>query len=112
MTSDVSRRWVRPLIGLVLTLLWLAVAGIGGPYFGRIGEVATNDQSLYLPSSAESTQVQKRLTDFYAGETIPAVVVVVLRTAPWIPSVPKGRSKGSPVSMSTSTKSLMITVVG
>jgi RND superfamily putative drug exporter len=70
-----SRRWVRPLIGLVLTLLWVAVAGLGGPYFGRINEVATNDQSSYLPSSAESTQVQKRLVDFYGDETIPAVVV-------------------------------------
>jgi len=59
----------------VLTILWVAVAGLGGPYFGRIGEVATNDQSSYLPSSTESTQVQKRLTDFYGSETIPAVVV-------------------------------------
>ena len=75
MASQPSRRWVRPLIGLVLTLLWVAVAGLGGPYFGRISEVATNDQSSYLPSSAESTQVQKRLTDFYGDETIPAVVV-------------------------------------
>jgi RND superfamily putative drug exporter len=70
-----SRRWLRPLIGLVLTILWVAVAGLGGPYFGRINEVATNDQSSYLPSSAESTQVQNRLADFYGNETIPAVVV-------------------------------------
>ncbi len=75
MASQPSRRWVRPLIGLVLTLAWIAIAGIGGPYFGRIGEVATNDQSSYLPSSAESTQVQTRLADFYGSETIPAVVV-------------------------------------
>ncbi len=76
MASKPLRRWVRPLVGLALTLLWVAVAGLGGPYFGRIGEVATNDQASYLPGSAESTQVQKRLTDFYGGETIPAVVVV------------------------------------
>jgi len=75
MASQPSRNWVRPLIGLLLTLAWIAVAGLGGPYFGRIGEVATNDQSTYLPSSAESTQVQKRLTDFYGSDTIPAVVV-------------------------------------
>ncbi len=75
MASQASRRWLRPLIGLVLTLVWVAIAGLGGPYFGRISEVATNDQSSYLPSSAESTQVQKRLTDFYGSETIPAVVV-------------------------------------
>ena len=75
MTSPSSRRWIRPAVGLVLTLVWIAVAGLGGPYFGRIDEVATNDQSSYLPSSAESTQVQKRLTDFYGGDSIPAVVV-------------------------------------
>lgn len=75
MASKPSRCWTRPLIGLVLTLLWVAIAGVGGPYFGRIGEVATNDQSSYLPSSAESTQVQERLTEFYGSETIPAVVV-------------------------------------
>ena len=75
MTVRSSRRWVRPVVGLVLTIAWFAVAGLGGPYFGRIDEVAVNDQASYLPSSAESTQVQKRLTDFFGGDTIPAVVV-------------------------------------
>ncbi len=75
MTSRPSRRWVRPLTGLLLTIVWLAVAGIGGPYFGRIGEVSTNEQASYLPSSAESTQVQKRLTEFLGDDAIPAVVV-------------------------------------
>jgi len=75
MTSHSSRRWVRPVVGLVLTIAWVAVAGLGGPYFGRIDEVATNDQASYLPSSAESTHVQKRLTDFFGGDVIPAVVV-------------------------------------
>lgn len=70
-----SRRWVRPLLGLVLTLAWIAVAGVGGPYFGRIGEVSTNDQASYLPSSAESTAIQKRLTEFYGEGSIPAVIV-------------------------------------
>jgi len=59
----------------LLTIVWLAVAGIGGPYFGRIGEVSTNEQASYLPSSAESTQVQKRLTEFLGDDAIPAVVV-------------------------------------
>ena len=75
MSSSGPRRWQRPLIGLLATIVWLAIAGIGGPYFGRISEVATNEQSSYLPKSAESTRVQERLTDFYGGESIPAVVV-------------------------------------
>ena len=75
MVSKTSRRWVRPLVGLLITVVWIAVAGIGGPYFGRISEVAVNDQASYLPSTAESTQVQKRLTEFLGGDSIPAVVV-------------------------------------
>lgn len=75
MTSQPSRRWMRPLVGLLVTIVWVTVAGLGGPYFARISEVATNEQSSYLPSSAESTQVQKRLSDFLGSDSIPAVVV-------------------------------------
>ena len=75
MASQPSRRWARPLIGLLLTVVWVAVAGIGGPYFGRTSEVASNEQSSYLPSSAESTRVQKRLAEFLGDDVIPAVVV-------------------------------------
>ncbi|MFT4050935.1 MAG: efflux RND transporter permease subunit [Microbacterium sp.] len=73
---DQPTRWLRIGIPAVLVLVWLAGGAIGGPYFGRVDEVATNDQSSFLPSSAESTQVQERLTDFTGGDTIPAVVVI------------------------------------
>jgi len=49
---------------------------VGGPYFGKVGEVSTNEQSAYLPDSAESTVVQNRLADFTGSDSIPAVVVV------------------------------------
>ena len=75
MRTQTTRRWSRLLAGALLTVAWLAVAGIGGPYFGRIGEVSTNEQASYLPSSAESTQVQKRLSEFLGDDSIPAVVV-------------------------------------
>jgi RND superfamily putative drug exporter len=70
-----SRRWLRPVVGLAFTVAWIAVAAWGGPYFGRVDEVSVNDQASYLPSSAESTQVQERFTDFFGDSTIPAVVV-------------------------------------
>jgi RND superfamily putative drug exporter len=70
-----SRRWVRPLVGLVFTVGWIALAAWGGPYFGRVDEVSVNDQASYLPSSAESTHVQKRFAEFFGDSTIPAVVV-------------------------------------
>lgn len=49
---------------------------MGGPYFGKVEEVSTNDQSSFLPASADSTQVQQRTADFLGEDSIPAVVVV------------------------------------
>ena len=73
---DVPTRWLRIGIPVLLVLIWLVGGSIGGPYFGKVDEVATNDQSSFLPSSAEATQVQERLADFTGGDTTPAVVVV------------------------------------
>lgn len=68
--------WLRIGIPVLLVLTWVAGGSIGGPYFGKVEEVSTNDQSSFLPQSAEATQVQNRLTDFTGGDTIPAVVVI------------------------------------
>ena len=68
-------KWLRVLLPAMLILIWFAGAGIGGPYFGKVSEVSSNDQTAYLPSSAEATQVQQRLSDFRDSEAIPAVVV-------------------------------------
>jgi len=69
-------RWLRVGIPALLVLVWLVGGSIGGPYFGKVDQVSTNDQSTYLPSSAEATKVQERLADFTGGDTLPAVVVV------------------------------------
>lgn len=68
-------RWLRILLPAVLILGWLAAAGIGGPYFGRVGEVSSNDQTAYLPSSADATRVQELLGEFSESDAIPAVLV-------------------------------------
>lgn len=73
---DTPTRWLRIGIPVVLVLVWLIGGSVGGPYFGRVDEVATNDQSSFLPSSAEATRVQERLAGFTGGDTIPAVVVI------------------------------------
>jgi len=73
---DTPTRWLRIGIPVLLVLIWLIGGSIGGPYFGKVDEVATNDQSSFLPSSAESTQVQERLAEFTGSQSIPAVVVV------------------------------------
>ncbi|MBB2975071.1 RND superfamily putative drug exporter [Microbacterium endophyticum] len=69
-------RWLRVGIPALLVLVWLIGGSVGGPYFGKVDEVSSNDQSSYLPSSADATQVTERLTDFTGSDTIPALVVV------------------------------------
>jgi len=68
-------KYVRILIPGLLILVWFIVGGIGGPYFGKIGDVASNDQTTFLPASAESTQVTKELKKFQDENSIPAILV-------------------------------------
>ena len=68
-------RWLRILLPALLIIGWLAGAAVGGPYFGRVSEVSSNDQTTYLPESADATQVQKVLTEFRDSNEIPAIVV-------------------------------------
>ncbi|WP_426320925.1 MMPL family transporter [Microbacterium sp. E-13] len=68
--------WLRIGIPVVLVLVWLTVGSIGGPYFGKVDEVSSNDRSSFLPESADATQVNERLGDFLGSDSIPAVVVV------------------------------------
>ncbi|HLU64089.1 MAG TPA: efflux RND transporter permease subunit [Protaetiibacter sp.] len=71
------RRMLRIVIPALLVVAWVAAAAIGGPYFGRVSEVSTNDPTAYLPTTAEATQVQERLSDFLGDDAIPAVVLVL-----------------------------------
>ena len=75
-TSTQPTRWLRIGIPVLLILVWFVGGSIGGPYFGKVDEVSTNDQSSYLPQSADATEVSERLSDFVGSDTIPAVVVV------------------------------------
>ena len=68
-------RLLRIVVPAMLVLVWLTLAGIGGPFFGRIGEVSSNDPTTYLPSSAESTAVQEAQAGFFESDEIPAIVV-------------------------------------
>ncbi len=67
--------WLRILLPTVLVVVWFAIAGLGGPTFGKISEVSTNDQAGFLPASAQSTEVNEWQTKFNDSENIPAIVV-------------------------------------
>ncbi|GAA1881106.1 MMPL family transporter [Actinomadura bangladeshensis] len=75
---SVSRavRWALPV---ALLLAWLAIGGALGPYAGKLGDVATNEQSSFLPQSAESTRVLEQEAAFETNQTIPAIVVWTAR---------------------------------
>ncbi|WP_120954760.1 MMPL family transporter [Arthrobacter oryzae] len=78
-TSPTTTRvpfWLRWLIPAVLVVAWLAIAGIGGPTFGRLSEVSSNDQASFLPAGAEATEAQDWQAKFRDSKEIPAVIVV------------------------------------
>ena len=73
-------RVIRVLLPALIILIWLVGAGVGGPYFGKVGEVSSNDQTTYLPESADATRVQEALGDFSDSDALPAVVVLTSST--------------------------------
>ncbi|MFI1467702.1 MMPL family transporter [Streptomyces wuyuanensis] len=70
-----SSRLARRLVPLLLLVAWLGCGAVLGPYAGKLGEVATNDQAAFLPRSAESTRVVDAQEAFRRDETLPAIVV-------------------------------------
>src|SRR6478735_6567519 len=78
-TSSAATRvpfWLRWLVPAVLVLAWLAIAGVGGPTFGRLSEVSSNDQASFLPAGAEATEAADWQAKFRDSKEIPAVIVV------------------------------------
>ena len=72
----IKNKWFRRAIPIVIVIAWLAVGAIGGPTFGKLSSVSTNDQAAFLPSSAQSTRVQELQQDFRDSKAIPAIVVI------------------------------------
>ena len=74
-------RGLRLGLAAALAVVWFAVLGLGGPVFGAIGDVSSNDQATFLPASAESTRAGEEAAAFQDGEAVPAVVVGPASTA-------------------------------
>lgn len=74
-------RWLRVALPTVVILTWLIAAGFGGPTFGKLASVSSNDQAAFLPASAESTEVIAWQKKFSETEAIPAIVVLESETA-------------------------------
>lgn len=75
MSQRKAPRWLRVFIPSVLIVAWVAAAGFGGPYFGRISEVSDLDLVAFLPESAEATKVNEQAKAFRDSSALPAFVV-------------------------------------
>lgn len=71
----------RAVLAVVLVAIWLGVAGVGGPTFGKLGDVQTNDQAAFLPATAEATRALEWQAKFRTSDAIPAVVVIAGESA-------------------------------
>ncbi|MFD2675261.1 MMPL family transporter [Gulosibacter bifidus] len=67
--------WARIIIPALVILLWLVTGALGGTMFGRVDEVAKNDQTAYLPERSDALAVQHLLGEFNGTDSIPAVVI-------------------------------------
>ncbi|PYI69366.1 hypothetical protein CVV68_02920 [Arthrobacter livingstonensis] len=74
-------RWLRILLPAVLIIIWFAAASFGGPTFGKLSSVSSNDQAAFLPASAESTEVNAWQQKFTDSKDIPAIVVIASQAA-------------------------------
>ena len=66
-------RWLLPA---GLTLGWLIIGGVAGPYAGKLAEVQINDRAAFLPDEAESTRVAAALSEVQDDESLSAIVVI------------------------------------
>lgn len=69
-------RSLRIVLPALVIVVWLAIASLGGPFFGKISEVSTNDQTSFLPASADATKVQERASEFRQASGAPAIIVL------------------------------------
>ena len=69
-------RWVRITLPVLLLMLWVGAASVGGPTFGKLSSVSSNDQAAFLPASAESTEVNSWQQKFTDSQAIPAIAVI------------------------------------
>ncbi|NTV39558.1 MAG: MMPL family transporter, partial [Demequinaceae bacterium] len=76
-----KRPWLRPLLVIVMIFGWLAIGGVGGQTFGVLSSVQENDNSAFLPASAESTEAGVAHAAFVPSDAVPGLFVIDDATA-------------------------------
>ena len=60
----------------VVIVVWLGISGAGGQTFGKLSSVQENENSVFLPSSAESTKVAAEHEQFVTSDAVPGLFVI------------------------------------
>lgn len=77
--SSTMRSNRKPIaIAILVVIAWFGVTAFFGPLFGKLTSVQENDNSAFLPDSAESTKAVKLLESFAAGESTAFPTLVLL----------------------------------
>ena len=68
----------------LVIFIWLGASGVFGPLFGKLTSVQENNNSAFLPDSAESTEAAKIIAKFSstADAQLPALVLLEGSVAP------------------------------
>jgi RND superfamily putative drug exporter len=77
-TTSVTKKHRRPLVyALLVIFIWFGTSGVMGPLFGKLSTVQENDNSAFLPDSAESTQAAKVIATFNdeQNQSLPTLVL-------------------------------------
>lgn len=77
---DYLAMWRVRVLLLAVVVVWLAVGGVTGRLAGELSSVQTNDETTFLPSSAESTRVAELERRFGTSTRVPAVVLLARGT--------------------------------
>jgi RND superfamily putative drug exporter len=73
--TGIRNRTVAVLVAVAVVVGWLVITAVAGPYSGRLGSVATNDNASFLPANAEATRANQLANDFIDRPATPALVV-------------------------------------
>lgn len=72
--SSRGRLWIWLAVGVAIA--WLVIGSAVGPLAGKLSEVQKNDNSSFLPASAESTLVSDEVEKFIDQNAFPLLIVV------------------------------------
>ncbi|MBC7463176.1 MAG: MMPL family transporter [Actinobacteria bacterium] len=72
---------------MLVIFIWFGASGVFGPLFGKLTTVQENDNSAFLPSSAESTKAAKLIEQFSDADKTQIPALVLLEGSVNVPTI-------------------------